>query len=45
MQKNRQGVSAGLDQLRELLRQEPLIAMGFRFRRSDRLGPRRFNFD
>jgi hypothetical protein len=27
-----------------LLRQEPLIAMGFRFRRSTRLGPLRFNF-
>ena len=28
----------------QLLRQEPLIAMGFRFRRSTRLGPLRFNF-
>jgi hypothetical protein len=27
-----------------VLRQEPLIAMGFRFRRSTRLGPLRFNF-
>ena len=30
--------------IRQLLRQEPLIAMGFRFRRSTRLGPLRFNF-
>jgi len=28
----------------QLLRQEPLIAMGFRFRRSTRLSPLRFNF-
>ncbi len=28
----------------QLLRQEPLIAMGFRFRRSTRLGPLRLNF-
>ena len=27
-----------------VLRREPLIAMGFRFRRSTRLGPLRFNF-
>ena len=27
-----------------VLRQEPLIAMGFRFRRCTRLGPLRFNF-
>ena len=33
-----------LVQLGQLLRQEPLIAMGFRFRRSARLGPLRFNF-
>jgi len=26
------------------LRQEPLIAMGFRFRRSTRLGPLRFKY-
>jgi hypothetical protein len=37
-------VPAGLVQLGELLHQEPLIAMGFRFRRSARLGPLRFNF-
>ena len=30
--------------IRWVLRQEPLIAMGFRFRRSTRLGPLRFNF-
>jgi hypothetical protein len=30
--------------IRWVLRQEPLIAMGFRFRRSARLGPLRFNF-
>jgi hypothetical protein len=41
---NRQLLPAGLVQLRQLLRQEPLIAMGFRFRRSARLGPLRFNF-
>ena len=35
---------AGLVFIRRLLRQEPLIAMGFRFRRSTRLGPLRFNF-
>ncbi len=35
---------AWLLQLWRLLRQEPLIAMGFRFRRSTRLGPLRFNF-
>jgi hypothetical protein len=35
---------AGLVFIRQLLRQEPLIAMGFRFRRSTRLGPLRFNF-
>jgi hypothetical protein len=35
---------AGLVFLRQLLRQEPLIVMGFRFRRSARLGPLRFNF-
>ena len=35
---------AGLVFIRRLLRQEPLIAMGFRFRRSARLGPLRFNF-
>ena len=35
---------AGLVFIRWLLRQEPLIAMGFRFRRSTRLGPLRFNF-
>jgi len=35
---------AGLVQLGELLHQEPLITMGFRFRRSARLGPLRFNF-
>ena len=35
---------AGLVFLRQLLRQEPLIAMGFSFRRSTRLGPLRFNF-
>ena len=34
----------GLVFLRRLLRQEPLIAMGFRFRRSARLGPLRVNF-
>jgi hypothetical protein len=34
----------GLVFIRRLLRQEPLIAMGFRFRRSARLGPLRFNF-
>ena len=28
----------------QLLRKEPLIAMGFRFRRSTRLGPLRFNY-
>ena len=27
-----------------VLRQESVIAMGFRFRRSTRLGPLRFNF-
>ncbi len=31
-------------QLRRLLRAEPLITMPFRFRRSTRLGPLRFNF-
>ena len=31
-------------QLRQLLREKPLIAMGFRLRRSARLGPLRFNF-
>ena len=35
---------AGLVFIRWVLRQEPLIAMGFRFRRSTRLGPLRFNF-
>ena len=35
---------AGLVFIWQLLRQEPLIAMGFRFRRSARLGPLRFNF-
>jgi hypothetical protein len=30
--------------IRWALRQEPLIAMGFRFRRSTRLGPLRFNY-
>jgi hypothetical protein len=35
---------AGLVFIRRLLRQEPVIAMGFRFRRSARLGPLRFNF-
>ena len=35
---------AGLVFIWQLLRQEPLIAMGFRFRRSTRLGPLRFNF-
>ena len=30
--------------IRRLLRQEPVIAMGFRFRRSARLGTLRFNF-
>ena len=35
---------AGLVFIRQLLRQEPLIAMGFRFRRSTRLGPLRFNY-
>jgi len=35
---------AGLVFIWRLLRQEPLIAMGFRFRRSTRLGPLRFNF-
>jgi hypothetical protein len=35
---------AGLVFIRRLLRQEPLIAMGFRFRRSARLGPLRFNY-
>jgi hypothetical protein len=35
---------AGLVFIRRLLRQKPLIAMGFRFRRSARLGPLRFNF-
>ena len=34
----------GLVFIRRLLRQEPLIAMAFRFRRSTRLGPLRFNF-
>jgi hypothetical protein len=34
----------GLVFIRWVLRQEPLIAMGFRFRRSARLGPLRFNF-
>ncbi len=34
----------GLVFIRQLLRQEPLIAMGFRFRRSARLGPLRFNY-
>ena len=36
--------AAGLVQLRQLLHQEPLIAMGFRFHRSARLGPLRFHF-
>ena len=35
---------AGLVFIRWVLRQEPLIAMPFRFRRSTRLGPLRFNF-
>ena len=35
---------AGLVFIWWVLRQEPLIAMGFRFRRSARLGPLRFNF-
>ena len=35
---------SGLVFIRWVLRQEPLIAMGFRFRRSARLGPLRFNF-
>jgi len=35
---------AGLVFIRRLLRQEPLITMGFRFRRSTRLGSLRFNF-
>ena len=35
---------AGLVFIWQLLRQEPLIAMGIRFRRSTRLGPLRFNF-
>lgn len=35
---------AGLVFIWWVLRQEPLIAMGFRFRRSTRLGPLRFNF-
>ena len=35
---------AGLVFIWCVLRQEPLIAMGFRFRRSARLGPLRFNF-
>ena len=35
---------AGVVFIRRLLRQEPLIAMAFRFRRSTRLGPLRFNF-
>jgi len=33
-----------LGQVPQHLRPEPLIAMGFRFRRSARLGPLRFNF-
>lgn len=33
-----------LGQVLQQLRPEPLIAMGFRFRRSARLGPLRFNF-
>ena len=41
---NGQLLPAGVLKLRELLRQAPLIAMGFRFRRSARLGPLRFNF-
>ena len=36
--KERQLLLTGLDQLGELLSQKPLIAMGFRFRRSARLG-------
>jgi hypothetical protein len=36
--------SPELGQLRQHLRPEPLIDMGFRFRRSARLGPLRFNF-
>jgi hypothetical protein len=35
---------AGLVFIWWVLRQEPLISMGFRFRRSARLGPLRFNF-
>ena len=35
---------AGLVFIWWVLRQEPLIAMGFRFRRSTRLGPLRFNY-
>lgn len=35
---------AGLVFIRRLLRQEPLIVMGFRFRRSARLGQLRFNY-
>ena len=34
----------GLVFILRLLRQEPLIAMGFRFRRSARLGPLHFNY-
>jgi hypothetical protein len=35
---------AGLVFIRWVLRQEPLIAMAFRFRRSTRLGLLRFNY-
>ncbi|WP_311134220.1 DUF4236 domain-containing protein [Synechococcus sp. CS-603] len=38
------GASIGLTQLREQALHDPLIAMPFRFRRSARLGPLRFNF-
>ena len=44
IEKNGRSCQLGVLRHRELLRQEPLIAMGFRFRRSARLGPLRFNF-
>lgn len=39
-----QADEAGLIQFWQHLHHQPLIAMGFRFRRSVRLGPLRFNF-
>ncbi|MCX5955923.1 MAG: DUF4236 domain-containing protein [Cyanobacteria bacterium] len=39
-----QADDAGMIQFWQHLRHQPLIAMGFRFRRSTRLGPLRFNF-